>query len=95
MIAHMVVSRADRRRARAPQARELFGAEAEAALDILELAEFAWHDCYGEVTPSDTVVEDIFVCSEGRLPALARAARLAVEDWRDLRLWADNLRGRK
>jgi hypothetical protein len=62
-------------------------------LDIFELTEFAWHDCYGEVTPPDSVIDDIYVCSQGRLPDLARAARLAVEDHRDLRIWADKLRG--
>jgi hypothetical protein len=87
-------SRADRRRQRQPTVETLFGENAEAALDILELIEFAWHDCYGEVTPPDSVIDDIFVCSRGRLADLARAARLGVEDYRDLRLWADDLRAR-
>ena len=81
-----------RRQAREPRAAELFGADAGAALDVLELTELAWHDCYGDVSPPDGVVDDIFVCSEGRLADLVRAARLAVEDSRDLRLWADRLR---
>ena len=87
-------SRAIRRRQRQAALQELFGNEAEAALDILELTEFAWHDCYGEVIPPDAVIDDIYVCSRGRLADLARAARLAVEDYRDLRLWADGIRGR-
>ena len=85
-------SRADRRRARQARVRDLFGADADAAQDILELTEFAWHDCYGDSSPPDRVLDDIFVCSRGRLGDLARAARLAVEDYRDLRLWADDLR---
>jgi hypothetical protein len=69
------------------------GAEnADAALDILELAEFAWHDCYGEVTPPDDVIDDILVCARGHLSDLARATRQAVEDHRDLRLHADAVR---
>jgi hypothetical protein len=44
-------SRADRHRQRRPTVEPLFGENAEAALDILELIEFLWHDCYGEVTP--------------------------------------------
>lgn len=88
-------SRADRRRQRQPVVTQLFGDDAEAALDLLELTELAWHDCYGDVTPPDSVVEDIYVCSQGRLTALARAARLAVEDSRDLRLWADGVRGKQ
>ena len=44
----MVVGRAARRAARAAQVEALLGrAHAPAALDLLELAEFAWHDCYG------------------------------------------------
>lgn len=67
----------------------LFGASAEAALDVLELTDFAWHDCYGEVSPPDGVVEDILLVSAGRLDGLARAARLAVDDARDLHMQAD------
>jgi len=85
-------SRADRRRERRPVVEELFGDDTEAALDVLELTELAWHDCYGEVTPPDPVIDDIYVCSQGRLADLARAARLAVQDYRDLRVWADGLR---
>ena len=85
-------SRAQRRRERRARAEALFGKDAEAALDLLELTEFAWHDCYQDVTPPDGVVEDIFICSGGSLAGLARAARLAVEDRRDLRLQADATR---
>jgi hypothetical protein len=67
----VVASRADRRQAREPRAREPFGDAAPAALDLLEVTEFAWHDCYGEVSPPDAVIDDIFTCSEGRLHQLA------------------------
>ena len=89
----MAVSRAERRAAREPRVTAVLGpGRAPAALDILELVEFAWHDCYGEVTPPDDVVEDILVCSRGDLPRFARMARLAVEDRRDLRMAADAVR---
>ena len=61
----MSVSRAERRRARSGRARELFGDDAEVALDVLELAGLAWHDCYREVTPPDAVFEDIWIVSAG------------------------------
>ncbi|MFB6814750.1 hypothetical protein ACFCV8_09415 [Streptomyces sp. NPDC056347] len=59
---------------------------------MLELVEFAWHDCYGDITPSENVVEDILTCSQGDLARMIRFARLAVEDWRDLRMTADEIR---
>jgi hypothetical protein len=66
--------------------------KADAALDLLELTELAWHDCYGEITPPEKVIDDILVCSRGDLGELAQAARLAVEDYRDLALRADDVR---
>jgi hypothetical protein len=67
-------------------------AHAPAALDLLELAEFAWHDCYGEITLLDDVVDDILICSRGDLAQMIQVTRLAVEDSRDLRMVADALR---
>lgn len=89
----MAISRTDRRQQRGVRARQLFGADADVALDLLELAELAWHDCYGEITPPDAVVEDIWLVSGGDLRELVRAVRLAVTDFRDLRMSADQLRG--
>jgi hypothetical protein len=88
----MVTSRADRRLARKQRALELFGPKAEAALDALELLELAWHDCYGEPTPSEDVIEDVWVVADGDLARLVSAAHLAVIDSRDLRLNADTRR---
>jgi hypothetical protein len=85
----MVTSRADRRLAREQRARELFGPRADAALDVFELLELAWHDCYGEPTPPDVVIEDVWVVADGDVGRLVSAARLAVIDSRDLRLHAD------
>jgi hypothetical protein len=71
----------------------VFGeAAAEGALDLLELVEMAWHDCYGERTPPDAVVEDMLVVSDGTLEGFVAAAHLAVTDWRDLRVAADGRR---
>lgn len=88
-----VNSRAHRREQRRPHVQSLFGADADAALDLLELTELAWHDCYGEVSPPDEVVADILTVSQGRLDRLSQAARLAVEDSRDLRMQARAISG--
>ncbi len=81
--------RREQRRSRVSSA---FGTSADAALDLLELTEFAWHDCYGDMSPPESVVDDILTVSQGRLDELAHAARLAVEDARDLRLQAEAIR---
>jgi hypothetical protein len=88
-----VNSRRSRREDRRPRVEALFGTAADAALDLLELTELAWHDCYGDVTPPDDVLGDILTVSQGRFDLLARASRLAVEDFRDLRLQAEDIRG--
>ena len=88
----MTIGRANRRAERQQRATEAFGSDAGAALDLLELTEFAWHDCYGEVTPPDQVIDDVFDVADGTLAGLVRAARLAIEDFRDLRLAADGRR---
>lgn len=91
----MAVSRAERREDRRPRAIAVFGEDrAPVALDLLELTELAWHDCYGEVTPSEGLIEDMLLLSEGRLERLIEVARLAVADWRDLRVAADEFRNR-
>ena len=50
--------------------------EASVSWTLLELTEYAWHGCYGEVTPPDEVILDILTCSEGGLAPMLRAARL-------------------
>jgi hypothetical protein len=56
----MAVGRAARRIEREPRFVEVFGADgAPRALDLLEIVEFAWHDCYQEVTPPDGVIDDM------------------------------------
>jgi hypothetical protein len=89
----MAVSRAERRADRENRVVAVFGEDrASTALDLLELVELAWHDCYGEITPPDKFIEDMLVVSEGSVDGLIRAARLAVTDWRDLRVAADERR---
>ena len=89
----MAVSRAERRAERRERVVTTFGeGQAETVLDLLELTELAWHDCYGEITPSDDIIDDLLVCSRGELAGLVRAARLAVTDWRDLKVWAQTER---
>ena len=88
----MATSAADRRKERAEQAARVFGEQADAALDALELLDLAWHDCYGESAPPQRVVEDVWVVADANLARFVSAARLAVIDFRDLRLNADALR---
>lgn len=61
----------------------------EPALDLLELLEFAWHDCYGEISPDDSVIDDILLVSDGTMEGLIRSVHRAVADWRDLKMAAD------
>src|SRR6516162_7471141 len=80
----MPISRAERRAGRIARVVAIFGdALAASVLDLLELTELAWHDCYGEITPSEEMVDDILLCSKGELAQLIRVARQAVSDWRD------------
>ena len=80
------ISRAERRAAREERVRRVFGERTQAALDLLEITELAWHDCYGEITPPEDIVDDMLALSEGDLGKLIAAARLALTDWRDLKM---------
>ena len=72
----MAISRAERRAGRTARVVAIFGdALAASVLDLLELTELAWHDCYGEITPSEEMVDDILLCSKGELAQLIRVAR--------------------
>jgi hypothetical protein len=67
------------RAARAAQVEAVLGsAHALATLDPLELVEFAWHDCHGEITPPDRVVDDILICSRGGLAQMHRRQGIKV-----------------
>lgn len=63
-----------------------------AGLDLLELTGYAWHDCYKEITLPGKVIREILICSRGDLATMmVRPAKLAIEDWRDLQLWAEDV----
>ncbi len=89
----MAVSRAERRAGRRTKVAVLFADRSDRALDLLEILEMAWHDVYGDVTPPEEVVDDILLLSEGSLRHLIRWTRLALVDWRDVRVAADGARG--
>lgn len=61
---------------------------------VLELMDKAWRDSYGPGAPSDEIVDDVLLCAGGTLPGLVDAAHLAVVDWRDVVVWASEIRGR-
>jgi hypothetical protein len=81
----------ERRASREDRVRRDFGERTTVALDLLELTELAWHDCHGEVTPPDEVIADILTCANGDMATLIRAARLAVEGFRDVRIRATDV----
>jgi hypothetical protein len=91
----VAIGRAERLERLEPRLLATFGHNAttlRAVNAALTLMEMAWHDCYGEVAPSDDVVDDVLRCSEGTLDGLVNAAHLAVIDRRDLAVWAQSLR---
>jgi hypothetical protein len=95
MTSAMTIGRANRRKEREPRVAAAFGEHAAGAvLDLLELTELAWHDCYGEISPPEDVVDDILFCGGGDLGKVMSAARLAVQDVRDLKVWALTLRSK-
>lgn len=86
----MAVGRAERRKEREPQVGAIFGtAEGELALDLLDIVDLAWHDCYGDVSPPRSVIEDMITLSDGTISGLIKAAQLGLTDWRDLKLAAE------
>ncbi len=91
-LATMGLGMAVRREAARRRAEADFGPASGAALDLVELLELAWHDCHGELAPPTAVMDDLWLVADGELGRLASAARLAVTDWRDLRVAADRLR---
>jgi hypothetical protein len=91
----MALGRAERRKERQPRIVAVFGDdEGQPALDLLDIFELAWHDCYGEVTPPPSVIEDMLTLSGGTVGGLIQAALLAVTDRRDLSVAAEDRRSR-
>jgi len=94
-LSSMTVTREDRRREREERVVAVLGErQAARALDLLELVELAWHDCYGDVTPPEETVDDMLLLSDGSIEGLIVAARLGVTDWRELKVAADARRGK-
>ena len=91
----MVIGSQNRRRARQPRAVESFGEQAEDALNVFALLDYAWHDCYREPAPPDDVEDDIWLVAQGNLDWLIYAALQAVKDARDVRVNADDIRRRQ
>ena len=91
----VAVGRAERFEHRRPRVVRALGSSDDllrAAFDVLTLLEMAWHDCYGDVSPPEEVIDDVLVCSRGTLDGLVAAAHLAVVDYRDLALQASHIR---
>ncbi|MFF1608775.1 hypothetical protein ACFVYA_13420 [Amycolatopsis sp. NPDC058278] len=93
----MTVGSEQRRQARTPRIEAQFSsADVEAALDLLHLADMAWHDCCGprELELPSQVLEDVLLLAQGDLASLIRISRAAVLDFRDVRVAADDERAR-
>lgn len=88
----MAIGSEQRRRQRQPRIEASFVDEhVEAVLDLLHLADMAWHDCYGprELEIPERVLDDILLLADGDLASLARLTLQAVVDFRDVRVAAD------
>jgi len=89
----VAVSRGDRRLERRSRAEGFFAPESiDAVLDLFEVMELAWHDLYGDVAPPEDLLDDVMLLSEGRLDRLVATVRLALADWRDVRVAASERR---
>ena len=83
-VPHSVAARSrdERREGARDRATLEFGDRADAALDLLELLELAWHDSHGDAAPPTEVVEDVWAVASGDLAraglgVAARRHRLA------------------
>ena len=88
----MAIGSEQRRQQRRPSITASFpGTHVEAALDLLHLADMAWHDCFGprELEVPAAVLDDIMLLAKGDLATLVSVARAAVIDFRDVRMAAD------
>ncbi len=93
----MTVGSAQRRQERRPRIEGQFSSvDVEAALDLLHLADMAWHDCFGprELELPTPVLDDVLLLAGGNLAKLIRISRSAVLDFRDIRMAADRERAK-
>ncbi len=86
------MQRRDERKSRIAQ--EFRARDVETVLDLLHLTDMAWHDCYGphqlEIPPD--VLDDVLLLARGDLARPVRLSLAAVQDFRDLRVAADEQR---
>ena len=72
-----------RRAVREKKIEAITGSNADdALLDLLELAEFAWHDRYRELGPPEELIEQILASSSGRIAKMVTLLRARLEDQR-------------
>jgi hypothetical protein len=91
----MAVGRDKRMAERRPRLVAVFGDDdptLRSVVEVIALLEMAWHDCYGEITPAEEVIDNVLLCSGGTVTGLVSAAHLAVIDQRDLWIAADAIR---
>jgi hypothetical protein len=89
----MAVGRDERMANLRPRLEAEFGARGSIrAVQVLALTEMAWHDSTGEPSPPVDVIDDILVVADGDVERLIEAALLAVMDFRDLRVAANERR---
>ncbi|WP_394847466.1 hypothetical protein LZC95_08370 [Pendulispora brunnea] len=87
----MTTKSKDRRDDRKPRVIAAVGANlAGPVLDLLELTELAWHNLVGEEVLPDDIIDDILAVSEGNLATMMMAARHALLDRKDLKVWAED-----
>ncbi|MEV6227667.1 hypothetical protein AB0L88_07230 [Saccharopolyspora shandongensis] len=93
----MAVGSAQRRQERKLLIEAQFpAADVEAALDLLHLADMAWHDCYGPselAMPAETL-DDVLLLAKGDLGMLIEYSLGAVRDFRDTRVAANRERAK-
>ena len=93
----MAIGRHERFEERKPRVTAVFGDDDKtlrAVSEVFALMEMAWHDCYGEITPPEGIVDNVLLCSGGTIVGLISAAHLAVIDWRDLSVAASDIRNK-
>jgi hypothetical protein len=93
----MAIGRDERFQERKPRVTAVFGDDEQtlrAVFEVFALMEMAWHDCYGEITPSEDIVDNVLLCSGGTLVGLISAVHLAVTDSRDLSVLASDIRNK-
>lgn len=80
-----------RRDVREKKIEAITGSNADnALLDLLDLAEFVWHDRYRELGPPEELIEQIFASSSGQIAKMVTLLRARLEDQRGPQLETGN-----